>query len=231
MLVALGIYAGCLYLSFTLYYTHIETLSDQEITKRFTMKNFSILLVLLLSIVAACGNGGLSRQEAKVLIQDHFEKNPATARFPIGELAGSRGNDISVRACTNIFAKSLPEYEYLAALQQGLIEFHPLGQRQSGYIKVPVCRVDLTEKAKLYSLGKSENLAIVKLADKVVVEITGVIKLAGKSGRKASAVSYKWKHHKPTPFGEIFLPDHLGGSQESSITLVLYDDGWRLPEG
>lgn len=194
------------------------------IPRAFSMFALSVMSVALLG---QGSDSSFSRSAAKKMIVEKVE--PMTRLGLIGqiELKYSAADLLPEEGVVPPRAKAGREKE----ISEGLINVAfvrrewtaKIGDEILGYRYVYEIRP--TEKGAKYLDGRS---GAIRLADREVIEVTGLTKPADLFGRNVSRATFTYKLI-PTPFGKIYL-DVAEQDKTSTGTamFVLYDDGWRL---
>lgn len=186
--------------------------------------------VLLVSVLTSCGNGKLSRGEAKDVINETL-KNRCEHESIIKSYSV-----VIEREALLVRELSPKEKSYLDALEnEGLIN-RTVERKEGtpGFYRRNIWdeyTVTLTEKGREYAVPDQNNPNLVNLYCVEVDEVTG-IKMEDNSENTA-IVKYKVKVENKTPFFTL-LPNgrlEFNPQQEYEAKFVKYDDGWRIEGG
>ena len=128
-------------------------------------------------------------------------------------------------------------------VDKNLITFEYINNVKDFFFTYRHYKLDLTSDGENYLINTSTNkdnlpIYLVKVGEKVFGEITGIIENADKN---SAIVQFTFKYANITPFGDAFsykaqvmsneliLPYYRNGETfNEEITIVKYDDGWRI---
>ena len=198
-----------------------------------TSRNKLLRLFALAAIILtlfSCGNK-MTREKAKELITQKFNfPSTVTEKLQHGEI-----NYMRSVGGSNISAET-------TLAEQKLITFNYQGDKRDMFFSYATYFLDLTPEGQKYKTGETSDnegrqFYIVKVADKVFVDLTGILEI---NDGKAAQVDYTWKYDNITPFGNAFslrnqqlnrTPVYNEGQLFSNkVMMVKYDDGWRIQE-
>ncbi len=197
----------------------------------------SIALIAILLSLFSCGNK-MTREKAKDLITKNYNLPfTLTEKLQHGEINYSRNFGGSNISAENTLA------------EQKLITFTYQGEKRDMFFSYASYFLDLTPEGQKYKTGETSDnegrqFYLVKVADKVLVDVTGILEI---NDGKAAQVDYTWKYDNITPFGKAFSlrNQQLNQSDEfmsnrkvydngqtfsEKVMMVKYDDGWRIQE-
>lgn len=179
----------------------------------------------------AVGNDSLSRVQAKELLQQEATKRPLIETVKTGDV------HIGFKEFGHNETECYKNRYYANLLADGFATVTPyIREKTPGGISPHImCKIQFTEKATPYLLSTQqghragETEAALKVADKVINEITGITRPSDMFGQTFVQVEFRYEY-KPTPLWRLLVASARQGlgMQEGEETFVLYDDGWRV---
>lgn len=199
------------------------------------MKSKIYLLMTFSFFLVSCSDK-MDRDKAKVLItQKYGLPFTVTDKLQYGEV-----NYLRNFSRPNVTAEN-------ALAEQKLIKFTNQGIKRDMFFSYDSYIIELTPEGQKYKLGETSDregrkFYLVKVADQVFVDITGILEI---NNGKAAQVEYTWKYDNVTPFGTAFSlknrqlnqSDQMmnnrpvynnNGIFREKVMMVKYDDGWRI---
>jgi len=179
----------------------------------------SLCLILCMCTTAFAGSNGLSRSQAAKILNKEFAQNGRVFSIPLGrQIIFGSSNEWNFNAIKALKEAGVINFRYIEKVK------HTRGNH------VIVIQGLTEEGMKYFVPSESDGEIAVKLADRTVVRITGIL-----SDAHSAHVEYEWKYTNITPFGRI-LTQHSRGYVSIKITEEVkkrevefsrYDDGWR----
>ena len=178
----------------------------------------------------AVGDNNLSRVQAKGLLQQVATKRSRVETVKIGDVA------VGFKEFGETESKCYRDRHYAKLLEGGFVTVTPyLGERRPSGAYIIMCKVQFTDKVNPYLLGTQQGLrageteAKLKVADQIILEITGITRPSDMFGQTVAQVEFRYEY-RPTQLGLLLGVDSRQplGVQEGNETFVLYDDGWRV---
>jgi hypothetical protein len=197
--------------------------------KNLTSFSFSLIIMSCISFTSCSDN--LTREKAEKLILTKYNlPKQVTEELGYGNLNYSAYPNLSLE-------------DYL--VKHNLITFEFIGNSRDMFFEYRQYKLELTAEGKKYLLSTTSNRAgepiyLVKVTEKVFGEITGIREI---ENQKIAEVDFTLKYENTTPFGEAYslkaealersrtayLPYYKNGEVfKETITMVKYDDGWRI---
>ena len=178
------------------------------------------LVTFLIGISLSCSKN-LSRNEASQLVEKYLQSQDETTAIEFG-------NDV--------FLWDFEERRIQRLAKAGLMHI------SSNYSRH---KIQFTDEGKKYFASEAREVRIgvskkfeveVKLAEKRLVEVTGMTEAPFFPEKKAFNIEYKWKYGNFTPFGEneAFSNERIWSEEvrdkifDGKAMIRLYDDGWRI---
>lgn len=216
------------------------------------LESFQLAFVSMVLLFSGCGDGGLSRSEAKKAIVEKLnnEKDFPEVSVQVGEhYFTPPANEYKLdTVCYSLMAEGRNPAGYVpysqprgywnnwhAASENGYITTTPhefsgvyLG---SSYTALK-CTIKLTDKAKPFILKKDRgDVVTLKVVDGIDVEVTGVTKPADMFGHTVSEAEYTYTY-KLNDLGKSLSTASVDANKDNprkgKAAFRLFDDGWRL---
>ncbi len=202
-----------------------RTLRDKAAQRRLLLRwrqlheRSFIMRILLAAIVSValggCGDSSnLSRDKAKVLIQDFAGFNAVAEYFP--------NESSAVVSWDGLHLGTLNSREKDALLsnlvREGVITY---STPPDSITSSPIA---LTEAGNKLMIEKNNRFFKIKLCDRHIIEVTGI----EQSSPQTAVIHFTYKTTNQTPFGKTTPKACSGETHEGGAVLNLFDDGWRV---
>ena len=196
------------------------------------------LIVVAFAALTGCGSPDMTKEQAKSLLNDYFDKNPTTHPFATG--MASEGTDPDKEwfaGPSGKYQKALEADGLITIVSKGKI-FNPGDHSQFIY----ALDIALTDKGKTFVTGKSNTVANpapqwpttyenAVFCGKEVVNVGDV-----NTTDDTASVEYSWKAAKLTPFAIDFqktdptekVTCNTALVQNASATIVRKDNVWAV---